>query len=131
MDKDNFLIFIVDDDIFMIQLIVQHLEKNPNYSVTSFDNGEDCIKELGMNPDVVILDHFMDSGGMEDCMNGAEVLTKIKEQKKELPVIIHSGQDSSGVTFEFVSGDAHEYIQKSENSLNEIENCINKLFAYA
>ena len=66
---------------------------------------------------------------MLKCMNGDEVLTRIKDEKSDIPVIIFSMQDESDKTFEFVAGGAHAYIRKSKEGLEEVENTINKLYA--
>ncbi|PCH67261.1 MAG: response regulator [Bacteroidetes bacterium] len=127
--ESNFHIFLVDDDFFQISILERHLSANSNFKVSTFNNGEDCISNLESNPDVIVLDQSMDSGGMEDCMNGDETLKKIKSEKPDIPVIIFSGykKDSQSEVL-FDPKDIHAHIQKSDTAAEEIENIINKIF---
>ena len=125
----SFKIFLVDDDPIYQQMLETTLGKYPNYNVKSFDNGEDCLKNLDDEPNVIVLDHLMDSGGMEDCMNGDEVLRKILEKKPQIPVIILTGQSKPGKTFDFISDGACTYIHKGKGDITEVEDSINQIFA--
>ena len=43
-------IFVVDDDVMMTVMLRDHLQRNPRFKVTAFYTGEDCIKNLHLNP---------------------------------------------------------------------------------
>ncbi|PCH67256.1 MAG: hypothetical protein COC01_06250 [Bacteroidetes bacterium] len=129
-ENGNFHIFLVDDDYFQITLLEKHLSANEHFKVSTFENGEDCISNLMSDPDVIVLDQNMDSGGMEDCMNGNETLKKIKSEKPNIPVIIFSGykKDSERADL-FDPKDVHAHIEKGESAAEEIENIINEIYS--
>jgi len=124
----KFKIFLVDDDPIYQEMLQETLGWNPNYDVISFDNGEDCLKNLNDNPNVIVLDHHMDKGGLEDRMNGDEVLNKIQETNPKTPVIMLTSQTIPGKTYDFIGEGACSYIQKGKGDITEIENSIKEIY---
>jgi DNA-binding response OmpR family regulator len=77
-------VMIVDDDPDILISIKQILEAE-GYKVYTFDNGEDCLKELdeGKKPTLIILDVMMPT------MSGWEIHRKLGERSswRKIPVI--------------------------------------------
>ena len=120
------LIFIVDDDQFINKLVVKRFEEE-GYRVEAFTYGEDCIKALNRNPDVIILDYYFISSDKE-VMNGMEVLDKIKGEKPETPVIMLSGQDKGEIVLELARKGINDYIIKDNNLIDNLKVAIKDLF---
>lgn len=120
------LIFIVDDDQFINTLVVRRFE-DEGYSVKAFTYGEDCIKALNMNPDVIILDYYFISSEKE-VMNGMEVLDKIKSIKPETPVIMLSGQEKGEIVLELARKGINDYIIKDNSLIDNLREAIKDLF---
>lgn len=121
------LIFIVDDDPFINMLVVKRFTSE-GYSIEAFAYGEDCIKALGKNPDLIILDYFFVNPGKE-VMNGMEVFDKIKEVKPDLPVIMLSGQEKGEIVLELARKGIDDYIIKDNNLIDNLHAAITELFS--
>ena len=113
------LVFIVDDDPFILKLIKKRFESDALEIVTFF-YGEECVEKLNMNPDLIILDYLF-SKPDEEVMNGMEIFHKIKEYNEELPVIILSGQDRGDIVLEMARKGIDDYIIKDETLVDNLE----------
>ena len=71
------LLFVVDDDPFINQLIVKRFNSD-SILVEAFEYGEECLEALGRNPDLIILDYYFFKPGQE-ILNGMEVFDRIRE----------------------------------------------------
>jgi len=120
------LIFIVDDDHFINKLISRRFT-DENCTVEAFNFGEDCLKALDRNPDLVILDYFFVNGNIE-MMNGMEVFNRIKEVKPSLPVIILSGQEKGEIVLELARKGISDYIIKDNNLIDNLQFAIDEIF---
>lgn len=120
MSKSN-TIFIVDDDATQSMMLKDHLSKFPAFTLHVFNSGEECLKNLDLNPQIIFLDYNFD---IPKAMNGIEVLKKIKEQKPETEVVILSGQDKIQVAVNTMKYGAFDYIVKSESAFLRSEHVI-------
>ena len=120
------LIYIVDDDPFITSLIVKRFTSE-GYKLEAFKYGEDCLKELSKNPDLIILDYFFVDGDHE-VMNGMEVFDRIKEHNQEIPVIMLSGQEKGEIVLEFARKGIDDYIIKDNNLVDNLQDAVSELF---
>ena len=116
-------IFIVDDDNMQAMMLQDYLSKYTTFTIHLFSSGEECIKNLSLNPQIVFLDYNFDKIG-KDAMNGTEILKEIKAQKPEAEVIMFSGQDKIEVAVNTMKYGAFDYIVKSESAFHRSENVI-------
>jgi len=116
-------IFIVDDDQFMATMLSDHLLENPMYKVTVFNTGEECIKNLALDPDVIILDFQLNSI-IPDAANGMEILQHIKKLDREVHVIMLSSQDDYGKALESIVNGAIEYVVKDTEAFKRIDHIL-------
>ena len=120
------LIFIVDDDPFINMLVVKRFTSE-GYRLEAFEYGEDCLKALGKNPDLIILDYFFVNNDRK-VMNGMEVFDKIKEIKPGTPVIMLSGQNKGEIVLELARKGIDDYIIKDNNLIDNLHVAIAELF---
>jgi len=120
------LIFIVDDDPFINMLVVKRFTAE-GYKLEAFESGEDCLKSLNKNPDLIILDYLF-VPKEQTFMNGMEVFEKIKVQKPRVPVIMLSGQENGEVVLELARKGIVDYIIKDNNLLDNLKIAIQELF---
>jgi len=120
------LIFIVDDDPFINMLVVKRFTAE-GYKLEAFESGEDCLKSLNKNPDLIILDYLF-VPKEQTFMNGMEVFEKIKVRKPRVPVIMLSGQENGEVVLELARKGIVDYIIKDNNLLDNLKIAIQELF---
>lgn len=98
---------LITDDEKSIRNALREILEFENYSVLEAENGKqalDIIKKE--NVDVVMLDIKMKG------MDGMEVLYKIKEMRKELPVIMISGHGTIKIAVEATKSGAFDFLEK-------------------
>lgn len=105
------LIFFVDDDKMIINLLEYTFHSRPQYHFKSYVSGEDCLDAMGANPDLIVLDHQL-SGSGEAKMDGIETLKKIREMKPDLPVIILTAYGSEDLYQRFSEAGAARFLTK-------------------
>lgn len=113
-----FKIFIVEDDPWYGQLLRYHLSLNPDYDVHIFTDGNDCMKHLHLNPDVITLDFNLPD------ISGEKLLARIKSQNNNIPVIVISGQSDISVALGLLKKGAYDYIVKDDNTKELLWNSI-------
>ena len=125
MNKQK-LIFIVDDDPFINNLVVKRFTSE-GYRIESFEYGEDCLKALDKSPDLIILDYFFVNNDKE-VMNGMEVFDRIKKLKPTIPVIMLSGQEKGEIVLELARKGIDDYIIKDSSLIDNLNIAITELF---
>lgn len=126
MDKSK-LIFVVDDDSFITTLVERRFTPE-GYRVMVFDYGEECLKSMNQNPDLIILDYlFHRSGG--EAMNGMEVFDRIKSVKPKVPVIMLSGQDKGEIVLELARKGIDDYVIKDNNLIDNLSISIKEILS--
>lgn len=119
------LIFVVDDDPFITQLIVKRFNSE-EFLVESFEYGEDCLEALDRNPDIIILDYFFFKSGKK-VLNGMEVFDQIRERVPGLPVIMLSAQDRGDVVLELARKGIDDYVIKDNSLISNLEAAISEI----
>ena len=119
-------IFLVDDDKLYLKVLEVELQDNDDYILEVFTTGEDCIANLSKNPDVIILDYYLD-GLDKNAMNGIQVLDKIKLINPDIPVVILSCQDKIEVAIDCMHHLAFDYIVKSETAFVRLRKVISTI----
>jgi two-component system OmpR family response regulator len=128
-NNNKIQIFLVDDDaLFLKSLEIDFLE-NADFKIETFATGELCMDSLSHNPDVIILDYFLD--GIEKfAMNGIETLDKIKAYNPDIPVVMLSSQDKIDVAINCMHHRAFDYVVKSETAFVRLQKIITTIFHY-
>ncbi|MDH5476210.1 MAG: sigma-54 dependent transcriptional regulator [Cyclobacteriaceae bacterium] len=116
--NEEFKIFAVEDDPTYAKFLKYVLDLNPDFKVTHFSNGKDCIANLHEKPSVITLDYSLPD------LSGEEVLREIKEQCSSCHVIIISSQEKIGTAVELLKLGAFDYITKDEETKDRLLNCI-------
>lgn len=117
MNKQK-LIFVVDDDPIVTKMIVKRFNSDI-YRLEAFDYGEDCLKALNKNPDLIILDYYFYKTDQK-VMNGMEVFDKIKETNPNIPVIMLSGQERGEIVLELARKGIDDYVIKDSNLIDNL-----------
>ena len=121
MAMEKFVIFIVEDNEWYLELLSHNLSLNPDYTVRKFVNAADYLNELHEKPDVVTLDYFLPD------MEGAELLKKTKEISPDTEVIVISEQENIQVAVDLLKNGAYDYIVKSSDIRNRLMNTVRNI----
>ncbi len=119
-------IFIVDDDALFSTMLKDELENNFPSNVESFNNGEDFIKQIYANPDVVILDYHL-SGEHNLAKDGYSIFKEMKKLNPHVPVIFLSGQEHYGLMLSIVKDGVYRYFNKDEDAFKNVINAVRQL----
>ncbi len=119
-------IFVVEDNEMMAMALEDYLTRQTMHEVVLFSTGEDCLKQLRQQPDVVILDYNLNSEN-KDAQNGMQILEEIKRINKYIHVIMLSSQDAYGTALQTIRKGAEEYVIKDEDAFSKIVAIIDGL----
>lgn len=108
-------VFIVDDDPFFQSVLKQNVFSEFGIEAVVYNNGEECIAQLHKMPEVILLDHDLNSS-----LNGIEVLKKIRKFSNDIQVIFLSGQEELSVAVNALKYGAFDYVCKSDDGLQNI-----------
>ena len=129
MNSEKIKLFLVDDDSMFLKLLEIDFLQHADFSIETFATGELCIANLSHDPDVIILDYFLD-GIDTTAMNGIETLDKIKSYNQDIPVVILSSQDKIEVAVDCMHHRAFDYVVKSETAFVRLQKIISTIFRY-
>ncbi|TVQ67115.1 MAG: response regulator [Balneolaceae bacterium] len=119
--QTSYNLFLVDDDPFYLSLLHKKLTNSGYQQISTFTNGVDCLNALDQKPDIIFLDHNMDT------FSGYEVLKKIKRQNPDIFVVMVSGQEDIKTAVDSLKHGAFDYILKSGNDSEKINAVIEKI----
>jgi len=129
MSNEKIKLFLVDDDaVFLKSLEIDFLDR-ADFIIETFATGELCMANLSHDPDVIILDYYLD-GIDATAMNGIETLDKIKAFNQDIPVVILSSQDKIEVAVNCMHHRAFDYVVKSETAFVRLQQIITNIFRY-
>ena len=124
------IIFIVEDNPAYANTLELFIKSTfPSVKeVKVFPVGETCLLELNKNPDLIIIDYFLDTK-YYDAESGLEIIRKIRIQKPEMNIVVLSSQKDIDVALESVKKYYCSYVQKDEQACARIEEIINEMFS--
>jgi len=129
MKKENQIkIFIVEDnEVYAKSLQIFVKNSFPHIKeIKIFRIGELCLLEMNLNPDIVIMDYFLNSK-YEEAQNGLEIIKRIKTQKPKTNIIVLSQQKDFNVVLEVIRQYDCLYVQKDQESFSKIELFIKEI----
>ena len=125
--KKNMLIFIVDDDSAYVKMLDIYLKKEiPDLTIQTFSTGEACLHEMHQDPDVIILDYFLNSE-FPDAWDGMRVLKKLSGSHPYATTIMLSSQQNIETAMDTINEGAYEYVIKNEKAFFKIKKIIQNL----
>src|SRR6188474_3059064 len=118
---DSYKIFIVEDDPWYGEILEYHLSLNPDYIITRFCTGKECLANMHKQPDLVTIDFSLPD------YTGDKLLQKIREVNEEVPVIMISGQEEIAVAVKMLKMGVRDYIIKDDNTKDILWNAVIKV----
>lgn len=126
------IIFIVEDNPAYAATLEMFLKSSfPNgKEIKIFPVGETCLMELHRNPDVIIIDYFLDTK-YYDAETGLDIVKQIRLQKPEMNIIVLSSQKEIDITLEMVKQYNCSYVKKDENAFEKVEEFLKEIYGFA
>ncbi|MFW6226939.1 MAG: response regulator transcription factor [Bacteroidota bacterium] len=109
------LIFVVDDDKFMHQLLNAILFSLSLKNVENYYSGEECLNHINKQPDYILLDFEMNG------LDGIETLKHIKKSLPNAKVIMISGQNRLQIASNALKTGAESYFQKDRSLASNLK----------
>lgn len=116
-------IFIVDDDEMLTEALSDYLTRKVAHNIRIFNTGEDCMQHISENPDVVILDFYLNTVKKE-AASGLEVLEAIRKHLPNTRFIMLSSQESYGIAARTIQKGAEQYVIKDNDAFRKIADLI-------
>jgi two-component system, NtrC family, response regulator AtoC len=114
-------IFVVEDDLWYGELLVHHLQLNPENLVKRFESGKDLIKALDEKPHIILLDYSLPD------IKGDELLKLLKARVPESEIVIVSGQEDINTALAIMRYGVYDYIVKNEETKERLWNAVNHI----
>lgn len=111
-------IFIVEDDPWYGEILSYHLSLNPDYKITRFETGKECLAKMSVKPDLVTIDFSLPD------MKGDALFKKIREVNPTVPVIVISGQEEISVAVGLLKMGVSDYLVKDEATKDLLWNSV-------
>lgn len=117
-------LLFVDDHTLVRQGLRALIEKHGQYEVVGeAENGRDALEKTAqLKPDMVLMDLFMPD------MNGAEATRRIKEQHKDVHVLVLTMQNDAELLRSLMEYGASGYLLK-ENASSDLLTAIETVFS--
>ncbi|PKP43536.1 MAG: response regulator [Bacteroidetes bacterium HGW-Bacteroidetes-12] len=128
-NENKIKLFLVDDDAVYLKLLEIEFLQHGDFVIETYPTGELCMENLSHNPDVIILDYYLD-GVDKNAMNGLETLDKIKASNPNIPVVMLSSQDKIDIAISCMHHGAFDYVVKSETAFIRIQKIITAIFEF-
>jgi DNA-binding NarL/FixJ family response regulator len=116
--KKSKYIFIVEDNELYSMMLDYILSQKTTYQFLSFKSGEDCLKKLYLNPEIIILDYWLPG------INGYDTLLEIKKQNFRIHVIMLSSNKDIALAEKVLRAGADDYILKQGHGETQVINKI-------
>ncbi|MCB9233285.1 MAG: response regulator [Bacteroidia bacterium] len=114
-------VFIAEDNP-VYRLSLEAALGNLYEEVHSFVSGEELLKALHEDPDLILLDHHFVGG-----QSGLEILTRIKGYNPGIQVIFLSGQEEVKVAVESLKRGAFDYVVKGAGEIERLHLVLDRL----
>jgi DNA-binding NarL/FixJ family response regulator len=124
---ENKLIFFVDDDKMMLNLMEYTFKCREGFDVKSFYSGEECLENLQLNPSLIVLDYYLGEGE-STAMSGLDTLKKINEKNNHIPVVILSREKDKALISKFLQVGAMRYVIKDDFFINTLIETVENYF---
>jgi DNA-binding NtrC family response regulator len=112
------LIFIVEDNELYSFMLEYMLSEVHMVRCLRFEKGEECIRNLALEPDMIILDYVLPG------IDGLDTFRKIKQAKPEVPVVVLTGNFDSHAAQHFMEEGVYDYMLKEESAAGRIKSLV-------
>lgn len=135
MAKEEAVLFLVDDDELYLLRLKDHLQEKLYFKCTihTFTSGEECLDNLTLNPDIIVLDYYFNpdtdssDANAPKMMNGIELIKRLKDTRPDIHLIMLSYETDVEVANTALREGAKDYIIKYEYAPIQLQYLINNI----
>jgi DNA-binding NtrC family response regulator len=126
MEKNNATtIFVVEDNEMFAETLTMSLESQ-GYIVHAFPSGEHMISFWEEDPDVILLDYYIESA-QGVALRGDKILRFIRRISKSLPVAVLTSNTDIDQATSLLKEGAVDFIVKDENFLTNLNKTLQQI----
>ncbi|MGZ3899374.1 MAG: response regulator [Bacteroidia bacterium] len=107
-------IFVVENDNIFVKMLDYIFSKDIVFKFYDFKSEEDCIENLDLKPDVIILDH-----ALSGAMNDSEAIRRVKKKNSRIYIIVLLESRDEKLASKLLNAGASDYVFK-EDGIEEI-----------
>lgn len=122
------IIFIIEDNPAYSKTLEGYIKSHfPEVNdIKKFPVGETCISELNLNPDLIIIDYFLDTR-YPDAASGLEIVKEIRALKPQMNIVVLSAQKEIDVVVEAIQTLHCSYIKKDDHAFERLAEIIREI----
>jgi len=122
------IVFIIEDNPVYAGTLRSFIQSGfPQIKeIKIFPVGETALPELNKNPDLVIIDYFLDAK-YHDAETGLEIIKKIREEKPNMNILVLSSQSDIEVVVEAVKKYNCSYVKKDADAFDRVEEIVKEI----
>ena len=121
----NPLIFFIEESTIYKDLIVGYLKSNKFPNIKEFKSGDECMNNLHLNPDIIILDYSIEG------TSGLELMKKVKSTRPLIDFIFLSGQNDVEIAVSILKLGAADYVVKNDKAPRRLLKAIEQVIMNA
>lgn len=121
-------VFVIDDSElfqFYIKGYLKHFQAKVagkvDIKVHQFLTGQDALTNLHLNPDLILLDYYLDSDEDGQSRNGDWVFEELSKKAPDASVVLLTQANEPEVIVKMMKLGLKHYVQKDVQHLDEIE----------
>jgi DNA-binding NtrC family response regulator len=111
--RDKTLVFIVEDNSLFAESVKFGIEKDVRFKVFHFDNKNEALAALVLNPDIVILDYNLDENDDRN-EHGNLILEHICQNYPKISTLMLTGSTDIEIAKKLLEKGAMDYIVKDD-----------------
>ena len=122
MEIEKYRILVVDDDVFVSEMLAVILDSE-GYQVETAEHGRAALAKLEEFPDICLVISDMNMPEM----NGIELIEAVRNGCSDVPIIILTGNSEISVAISALNKGANDYLMKDENIQETIVISVEKV----
>lgn len=103
-------IFVVENDNLFVKMLDYIFSSDIVFKFHDFKSEEECLKNLDIDPSVIILDH-----ALSGIMNGSDTIRAIKKEHPQTHIIILLDRGNENLASKLLNAGANDYLFKEPN----------------
>lgn len=119
-------IFIVNGDLKFSQALKGYLTKSVKHEIQSFENFDDCLKNITDPPEIIIISHFQ-KPWENDASKGIEILEIIKKNYPEAHIVVIADHEGYGTAMQTILKGAEQYVINDKDAFEKINAMLSEL----